>query len=66
MEDKRIEIHEKMACLELKIDQIINNDLAHLHAQMNKIEGRLWWVLGTVVIGQLATLTIAVFALVCK
>lgn len=62
---------EKWAYANMKIDQIINNDLMHLHEQIkdidnkvDKVENRTWWILGTVVVGQLATLTIVVITFI--
>lgn len=58
MEDNRVEIHERIACLEVKINEVISNHLPHIEAKIERISGRLWWVLGTVVIGQLAMITL--------
>lgn len=58
MSDDQIETHERLACVETKVDAIMNNHLPHIQDKINKVDGRTWWILGTVILGFLTTIAI--------
>lgn len=41
-----------------KVDEIKDNHLAHLKADIEKIDNRTWWILGTVILGFLASIAV--------
>jgi len=59
MTEEKIEIHERLTRLETLVDGIKNNDLAHLWDKVCRVDNRTWWILGTLVVGFLASIALS-------
>lgn len=55
-----IEVHERLSCVETKVDLIMSNHLPHIQAKVDKVDGRTWWILGTVILGFLVTIALQI------
>lgn len=56
MPEGDIQTHERLACVETKVDAIMTNHLPHIQAKVDKVDSRTWWILGTVILGFLITI----------
>ena len=58
MGEKDIELHERIASLEAKTELILTNHLPHIQIKLDEVDTRVWWILGTVVIGFLSSILV--------
>jgi hypothetical protein len=59
MGDKEtIEIHERVTRVETNVETIMSNHLPHIQAKVDKVDKRLWWVLSSVILGFLISITL--------
>lgn len=63
--DNEVKIHERIATLETKVDAVMNNHLPHIQNKVNdigkqveKVDNRTWWILGTLILGFITTIVI--------
>lgn len=62
MQEEEIQIHERLSVLETDVKSIKDNHLAHIWDTIQKLDERLWVVLGTIVVGFLATIVLNYFS----
>lgn len=46
-----IQIHERVKGLEVKVDTIMNNHLPHIQKKVDKVNDKLWWLIGLFITG---------------
>lgn len=56
IEEHDIKLHERLTSVETNLQTILDNHLPHLQAQLDNLSEKLWWVLGTIILGFLTTL----------
>ena len=56
--EEDLNFHERVTRVETKLDTVITNHLPHLQAGLDKVDSRvekvndkLWWILGTIILG---------------
>lgn len=47
---------ERLTALEVTITDIKENHLVHLQAGIDRVDSRSWWILGTIVLGNVASI----------
>ena len=65
--EEQIQIRERITAVEVSLDEtkevvkeIKGNHLVHIQAGIDKVDGRLWWLLGSVILGILTSIALAV------
>ena len=46
----KISIESRLTSLEVKVNEIITNHLPHLEESIRKVDERVWWILGGVIL----------------
>jgi hypothetical protein len=49
--EEQIEVHERIKGLEVSVEEIKTNHLPHIQAKVDKIDERIWYILGTIILG---------------
>lgn len=49
-------IGEKVARLNERVDEIRTNHLPHIQTRLDSIDARVWWILGTLILGIILTI----------
>ena len=65
MEELNGKQNERIAKLEVKVDNLkeifnkfIANDFKHLEEKVKKLDDRVWWILGTIIVGFVVSITL--------
>lgn len=58
MDEQDIKIHEDVAGLKADMKTVMTNHLPHLQAALDKLNDKVWWILGTIILGFLTTLVL--------
>ncbi len=65
MEELNGKQNERIAKLEVKVDNLkeifnkfIANDFKHLEEKVKKLDDRVWWILGTIIVGFVISITL--------
>ena len=54
-------IKERITAVEVKLEELISNHLPHLEAKVDKLDTRVWWLLGTVILGFLVSIALTLW-----
>ena len=54
-------IKERITAVEVKLEEIASNHLPHLDAKIDKLDTRVWWLLGTVILGFLVSIVLTLW-----
>ena len=54
--EEDVELHERVKAVEVGLEVIRTNHLPHLQAKLDKVDDRLWWLLGVVILGIVITI----------
>ena len=54
-------IKERITAIEVKLEEIASNHLPHLEAKLDRVDSRVWWLLGTVILGFLVSIALTLW-----
>ena len=54
-------VKERLTAVEVKLEELISNHLPHLEAKVDKLDTRVWWLLGTVILGFLVSIALTLW-----
>jgi len=58
--DDKVKLHERLACVETMVEQIMTNHLPHIQDSVNKMKDKMWWVITLLVSNLVALILILV------
>ena len=50
MEEKDVEMHERVKGLEVSVEEIKNNHLVHLKETIDRVDERSWYILSAIIL----------------